>query len=260
MADEWFYAEDGETVGPVSVEALARRIELAGDEPHFVWAPGMPQWVDARTLPQFAARSARPARAVASTGAPAQKAAQPAKPREAAQPAKPRGKLVERARHEFISYLAVSAYLLIWFVALLFYKSTILRSVGVEFAPFGVAVVKALILGKFIVVLEAVKLGEREGSEAILIVQIVTRALIFTVALVIISILEEVVVGHFHGRSLSQSLSEIGGGSLLQLLANALLMFLVLVPYLAFRKLALQFGELPEFLFTRRRLERLPNG
>jgi hypothetical protein len=256
MSDEWFYAEDGETVGPVSAETLARRIDMAPDEAHFVWAPGMPDWVDGRGLPQFSPRT-RPA------AAPRAEAAHPARrERETARadgepaPAPMPKKLLQRARRELVSYLAVSTYLMVWLIAVLYYKSTILRSVGVEFAPLGVAVVKALILGKFILGLEAVRLGERQGKQAILIVQIAIRALIFTVALVVMNIIEELVVGHFHGRSLAETLGEVADGSRPQLFASALLLYLVLLPYLAFRRIAQDIGELPELLFTRRSVER----
>ncbi len=258
MTDEWFYAEDGETMGPVSTEALARRIDRAPDEAHYVWAPGLSDWVDGRRLPQFAPKT-EPAVAFGATPAfltrrDSERRGDAGAGAEAPLPKK----LIQRARHELISYLAISTYLMVWFFAVLFYKSTILRAVGVEFAPLGVAVVKALILGKFILGLEAVRLGEKRGKQAILIVQIALRALIFTVALVLMSIVEEMVVGHFHGRSLVETLSEIAGGSRPQLFASALLLFLVLLPYLAFRRIAQDVGELPELLFTRRGIEKRP--
>jgi hypothetical protein len=253
MTDQWFYAEAGETVGPVSAEALARRIALAQDEPHFVWAPGMPEWVDGRSLPQFAPDPAPPAAALLARSSAARAGADA--PSTTA-PGSRKRKLMQRARHELVAYISVSTYLMVWFFALLFYKSAVLRTVGVEFAPVGVAVVKALILGKFILVLEAVKLGEKQGSHAILLTQIVSKALIFTVALVILSFVEEIVVGHFHGRGVHEAMSEIAGGSLWQLFASGLLLFLVLLPYLAFRRMAQEIGELPEILFTRRSLEK----
>jgi hypothetical protein len=58
--------------------------------------------------------------------------------------------LSQRLRQELIEYLIVSAYLYVSFSALIFYKATVLRSDGIEFATFGIAIVKALILGKFI--------------------------------------------------------------------------------------------------------------
>ena len=265
MVDEWFYVENGKSLGPVSTDQLGRWIASAPGEPQLVWAPGMPEWVDARTLPQFTPRAPQPRdpRSVR-TPAPAARPAMEAGPaavqrgptaeRSPDATARADGEaksLMTRVRHEFVSYLAVSSYLMVWFLAVMFYKATILRSVGVDFAPVGIAVVKALILGKFILVLEAVKLGERRVDGYIIIVQIVKKALLFTLALIVMSVLEELIVGHLHGRGAKEVLTEMAGGSLAQVFATAILMFLVLLPYLAFRRLALEVGDLPGMLFAR---------
>jgi len=250
MANEWYYAENGESFGPLSGEEVLERIGQNCDEPLYVWREGMVEWTDARKAPEFSgalvARKSRTTRLHAARQT-------LAKAREIwAQK-----ELTQRARHELIAYLAVSAYLLVWFSAVLFYKSTVLGAVGVEFAPFALAAVKALILGKFILVLEALKIGEKDQRRDLLIVDILKKALLFTLALFALSVLEDVLVGHFHGKTAAEVLGEIGGGSALQALALAILMFLVLLPYLAFRRLALVFGDLPELLFTLRPPEKL---
>ncbi len=227
MVDQWYYADGGETFGPVDAGEIAERMK---QRPLLVWSPGMQEWTDARGVPQFA----------------------PKKPSAAGKAPVNGQSLARRARHELISYLGVSGYLMIWFCAVLFYKATILRSVGVEFAPFGIAVAKALILGKFMLLLEASKLGEREGGGEMLIVSIAKKAALFTIALFLMTVVEEVLVGFFHGRGPRDSLSGFGGGTVAQATATAALMFLVLLPYLAFRRLALEIGELPELLFSRR--------
>jgi hypothetical protein len=228
MADQWYYADGGETFGPVDAGEIIERVK---QRPLLVWSPGMQEWTDARRIPQFA----------------------PKRPSDAGGKTVLGGKsLARRARHELISYLAVSGYLMIWFCAVLFYKAAVLRSVGVEFAPFGIAIAKALILGKFMLVLEALKLGERKDGAEMLIVGIAKKALLFTIALFLMTVAEEVVVGLFHGRGPRDALGGIGGGSFTQAGAAAVLMFLVLLPYLAFRRLALEIGELPELLFSRR--------
>lgn len=263
--DEWYYAKDGESVGPVAADVAAKIVAGAGDQVQLVWSPGMADWVDGRTVPELAPPAAwqkpAPSKAAsrASPGAPAAAAAMDIargmgrQPAAAATVQAEQPSLLGRVRHEMISYLAITAYLLVWFMALMFYKSTILRGVGVDLAPFGVAaLLKSTILAKFIIILEKVKLGERRGQNAILIVQIVIRALLFTLALIVMSLIEEVVVGYFHGHDAKEALSGIAAGSLPQVFATATLMFLVLVPYLAFRRIALEIGELPELLFTRR--------
>ncbi|KAF2990028.1 DUF4339 domain-containing protein [Methylocystis sp. MJC1] len=230
MADIWFYAEGGETFGPVGAGEIAERLGKAKRQQLLVWAPGMSEWTDARSLPQFA---------VSTPGA-----------------AQGRGKTLAgrvsaawRASHELISYLAVSGYLLVWFCAILVYKAAILRGVGVEFAPFGLAAAKALILGKFIAAPNTAKRGERQENGETLLIPTAKKALLFAIALFLLSVVEALVVGYFHGRGVK----EIGGGAVTQAAATAVLMFLALLPYLAFRRFAQEFGEkLPELLFSRR--------
>lgn len=264
MADDWFYVENGKSLGPVALEDLRKRFVGAGRQPLFVWSPGMPEWVDAHTLPQFASRpssakdprpdptragaTSRPVQAARASTSVVAIASGPSLGARVAEKAKA---LAHKARHEFKAYIAIASYLMVWFVALMFYKATILRSVGVEFTPVGFAVVKSLILAKFMLVLEAVKLGERRGAGSVMAVQIVKKALLFTLALIVMSMIEEVIVGHFHGRDARDVLKEMAGGSLAQVLASAILMFLVLLPYMAFRRVALAVGDLPELLLTK---------
>lgn len=247
MDTEWRYLEDGEILGPLSTAEIRRRLAMADHQPHFVWKEGMADWVDARELPQFSAAPLVENSSYATNRTPV--ANSPAQQRE-------HKSLGQRARHELIAYLAVSGYLLVWFSAVMFYKSTILGSVGIAFAPFGLAAVKALILGKFILVLEALKLGERRKGGQVLALEIIREALLFTLVLILLSIVEELVVGHFHGREARAVLMEMGGGTIPQALATSILMFLVLLPYLAFRRLAMMHGALPELLFKRRDFSR----
>jgi hypothetical protein len=251
MADEWYYAENGESFGPLSGAEVLKRVQQRRDDPLYVWREGMAEWTDARQAPEFAAALAKKNNLAPALMQGAQQAL--AKGRQSLA----QRKLAERARHELVAYLGVSGYLLVWFSAVLFYKSTILRSVGIEFAPFALAAVKALILGKFMLVLEALKFGEHGQRSDLLIVDIVKKALLFTLALFVLSIIEEMVVGYFHGRRATEVLTDIDGPRALQTFASAILVFLVLLPYLAFRRLALVFGELPELLFTRRPPETL---
>lgn len=238
METRWHYLEGGQNVGPVSAKDIIRRVQVAGDQPLYVWTEGMSDWSDARAMPEFSPEF--------SPGSLSKSA-----PGFSAPSTDGHRTLAARARRELVNYLAVSAYLLVWFSALLFYKATILGSVGVAFAPFGFAAVKALILGKFMLVLEALKVGERRSGNATLVVAIVWKALLFTILLFLLSIVEEMILGYFHGREMKEVLGAVGGGTLPQAGATAILMFLVLLPYLAFQRLARTFGDLPQVLMTR---------
>jgi hypothetical protein len=54
---------------------------------------------------------------------------------------------------------------------------------------------------------------------------------------------EDIVRGFLQHRTIAESLSDIGGGSLPATLASGLIMFVVLVPFFAFREIGRVLGE-----------------
>ena len=135
----------------------------------------------------------------------------------------------ERLRGELHRYLAVSAYLYVCFAAILLYKSAILSSVGEHYLPLGLAAGKALILGKFVLLGEAAGVGTRIGARTLL-QRILTNSVLFLVLLVLLTIVEEIIVGLVHGHSLGQAVAALAERSWLEVLASCVLMLLVLIP------------------------------
>ena len=234
MKTEWYYVEDDETVGPTTLEDLARQIRRAGHS-RLVWTEGMAEWTDATTMPALSQifRSANhpPSAATSEPAYPVE----PSAPKNAA--------LSQSLQHELIEYLTISAYLYICFGSLIFYKATILHSDGIEFASFGIAIVKALVSAKFIMLLNALRIGERIGGIGVLLVDILKNSLLFVVFLIALTVVEEMIVGYFHGRTSQEVLSEMAGGTLPQAFAVSILMLLTLIPYFAFRGVADHLGE-----------------
>ncbi|HLW91388.1 MAG TPA: hypothetical protein VKS78_08825 [Roseiarcus sp.] len=150
--------------------------------------------------------------------------------------------LARKAQRELMHYFAISAYLYVCFGALIFYKAAILQSQGVEFAPYGLALGKALILGKFILLAHALKIGDRSKPSR-LALDILWKSLIFAALLIFLSVVEEVVVGLIHGRHVQDVTKEIAGGTLPQVLATSLLILLIMIPYFAFREVSTVMGE-----------------
>ena len=122
-----------------------------------------------------------------------------------------------------------------------------------SYAPYGLAVIKAVILAKFILVGHALWVGDRY-SERRFVYIIAYKSVLFLVMLLVLSVIEETVVGIIHGRAIDASLAEVAGATLLQILASCLIMLLVLVPYLTFRELneVLGEGRLRQLLFEKR--------
>jgi hypothetical protein len=151
--------------------------------------------------------------------------------------------LQQRATHEIKELLILTAYLYVTLGAVI---------AGIEFAPWGLAIVKALVLAKFILVGDAMKIGE--GHTGPLIWPTLHKAVGFLLLLVILTIIEEAIVGLLHHRSIGNSLGDLFGARLEETLAGYLIMLLVLVPYFAFQVLddALGKGRLVRMFFIER--------
>lgn len=147
-----------------------------------------------------------------------------------------------RAVHELKTYAAVALYLYVCLGALQLYKDALLHAEGVHYALYGVAAIKALILGKFMAVGHALQIGERYAAKP-LIYPILHKSLSFLVLLFILDLLEEVGIGALHGRSVIDSFFAMAGGTGLQIVAACILLFLVLLPYFAYRELGRSLGE-----------------
>lgn len=158
----------------------------------------------------------------------------------------------QKAKLEIKEYAFLSAYLYVCFAAILLYKMAILGGQGVEFLVFGIPAIKALILGKFILLGQAIRLGERSGSSRLVSV-VAYKAVLYLGLLLVMSLIEECVVGFLHGRTFSVVLTDIAD-RLPELMAMSAIMLLILIPYLASRELdvALGKGRLWSLLFEHR--------
>jgi hypothetical protein len=150
--------------------------------------------------------------------------------------------LGKRAAAELKEFLIVAAYLYVCFTALAYFKAAILQAHDVDFAPFGIAAIKALICAKFMSIGHAVHLGERHKKEA-LIWPTLRRSFAFLVLLLVLNVLEEVIIGSIHHRAVMDSIAAVGGGTIHQLIAGSIVVLLILIPFFAFRSLGDVVGE-----------------
>jgi hypothetical protein len=162
--------------------------------------------------------------------------------------------LHQRALHEFQELVFISLYLYIVIGAVILMKAAVLHGAGVSFTPWGIAIVKALVLAKFMLIGRAMNIGERYTTQP-LIWPTLHKSFAFLVLLVVLTIIEEVVVGLFHQQSVAASLGELTGAKLYETLAGYIIMLLVLIPYIAWGVLdeALGEGRLSRMFFVDRR-------
>lgn len=149
--------------------------------------------------------------------------------------------IAQRAKNELREYALLSLYLFVCFGALILYKAAILGEEGISYLPSGLAAIKALILAKFIMLGHMIRLGDRRRSRMVYV--IAYKALLYLILLLVLSVVEEVIVGLVHGRTSAASLAEFGGDKLPQTLATSLIMLLILIPYLASREVDVALGE-----------------
>jgi hypothetical protein len=150
--------------------------------------------------------------------------------------------LHQRALHELKEFVILTVYLYITLGAVIVMKTAVLHTAGIEFVPWGIAIVKAMLLAKFMLIGRAMKIGESDTTSS-LIWPTLHRAFAFLVLLIILTIIEEAVVGLFHHRSIAASLGELFGSRLEETLAGYLIVLLVLIPYFAFRVIGETLGE-----------------
>jgi hypothetical protein len=147
----------------------------------------------------------------------------------------------QRLMAELRRYLLVSAYLYVCFGAILLYKSAILSEAGQHYVPLGVAAVKALILGKFVLIGEMAGVGSRFGSGGFL-PRVARRSLLLLLVLIALTAIEEFVVALIHGRTVGEAASALTGLLRPEALASTLLMLLILVPLVVVTELSRTLG------------------
>lgn len=137
--------------------------------------------------------------------------------------------LRERAKEELRVYAAVSLYLYVCFGALVLYQDALLQTDGARLLPHGVAAIKALVLGKFLLIGRAVGAGTRIPATTVA-GRIALRSLLLLVVVVLLSIVEEFVMSALHGTGIKGALAELERPQWLMLVAKSVLAMLILLP------------------------------
>jgi hypothetical protein len=150
--------------------------------------------------------------------------------------------LKKRIADELREFAIIAVYLYVYFAALNYLKAAILQAHDIPFAAFGFAAAKALIFAKFMLMGRIFRLGERFKGTA-LIWPTLHKSFAYFALLFILNAAEEVVVGFLHHRSIVESISDIGGGTVGQLIASSFIGLLILIPFFAFRAIGDVVGE-----------------
>ena len=148
----------------------------------------------------------------------------------------------QKVFHEFKEGLIITLYLWAVFGLLVLHKSMILAEHHIDFPYHGLALINALALAKIMLVARKLDLSTRM-KEAPLVYPTLLKSAFFTVVLACFKILEDAAIGLHRHQSFRQSNSELGGGTWQGILTLALLVFVMLIPFVGFGELRRVLGE-----------------
>ncbi|MBV8279859.1 MAG: hypothetical protein JO170_31975 [Verrucomicrobia bacterium] len=160
--------------------------------------------------------------------------------------------LKEKATHQLREFLVITIYLWALFVLLIINQSVVLARAEPDYQAYGFAIFNALMLAKVLLTGEDLKFGSRFKDKPLLY-SISYKCFIFTLFLIGFHIVERVIGGVLHGKSIAQSFPDVGGGSAQGILSLGVTVFVALIPFFAFREIARVIGhnELWSLLLSR---------
>jgi hypothetical protein len=156
-------------------------------------------------------------------------------------------KIRHRAATELRRFVAIAAYLWVLLSVFEIHRVVVLRqahasSLSGSGYRFGFALVNALVLGKVILLGQVLHAGERL-REARLMHSVMYKAGVFALLLVCFEVVEEVMIGLLHGKSIIASIPQLGGGGVLGVLLLGIMAFVVLIPLFLFTELERVIGK-----------------
>lgn len=153
-----------------------------------------------------------------------------------------KAKLKRVLAEEAKQFLGIFIYLAIVFGMFVLHEWLVLSKEHIGYRFYGVAFINALIMGKIFLVAETLHFGEQFRGKP-LVIPIVYKSVAFSILLVVAYIVEESVVGLFHGESLMDAIPKMGDGTIKGWFFVAVIMTFALMPFFAYRELSRAIGE-----------------
>jgi hypothetical protein len=153
----------------------------------------------------------------------------------------------------------IFAYLWVLLGLFSIHKSVVLNEPNLIYHQ-GFAIINAFLLAKVMLTAEMFHVADNLDDKP-LIYPIMFKSAIFSALLISFYILEETLVGMWHGKSATDSIPDVGGGSLEGILVVGFIMFVVLMPFFALKELGRAIGDdnLYQLLLVRRSSDMPPH-
>jgi len=148
----------------------------------------------------------------------------------------------KKLKHEFLVYWTNVLYLTVFLGVFASYKRLILANYSISYGNYGWAFFEALVLGKFIVVIDALRVGRR-FEKTPLIYSTFYKAILFTINVLILKLIEILVRGLWKGNGFQGVKDEFFSVGIYEMIANSMVIFCSFVPFFAFKELARIIGR-----------------
>ena len=163
--------------------------------------------------------------------------------------------LRSRLVHELVSFAGVAIYLWIILLMLKLHEIVVLKQHGLVTQDAHPAIVQALILGKVVLLAEMLRLGRRIGTPSPAI-DIVWKAALFAVALLLFEIGEHAALAYWHGTSVYLAVSD--ADTIGKVSTRIAIMTIALLPYFVYKEAQKQHGSLSLLSLATRKQEARP--
>jgi hypothetical protein len=152
-----------------------------------------------------------------------------------------RPRLVWRVLEEGRRVLVIFFYLWALFSLFEFHKWMVLKDDGIISGQI-FAIVNAFVFAKVLFLTERFGFAESFHDRP-LIQPVLFKSAACTVVLLCFHFIEETGMGMLHGKNIEESIPSVGGGGLSGFVGVAIIMFIILIPFFAFRELSLAIGK-----------------
>jgi len=150
-----------------------------------------------------------------------------------------------RILDEMRKLMVIVLYLWVMLFVFQLHKTMVLLNEGIYYGYLQglvFALVNALILGKFMLIAEALHAGERWEHKPLLY-SIVFKAAVFSAILLACHLLEESVVKIWHSKTWAAATPDLSAGVIGEVFTMTLMAFVTLIPFFAARELARVLGK-----------------
>jgi hypothetical protein len=241
--DPWYVLRNDQTFGPLSFGDLAQFAQQQRlQEDDWVWKPGLASWIAAGDVSGLFDDPLRGGTAPSDQSA----AGESEEPEH-------RRNVKEKAKHQIKEFVLMFLYLWVVFGMLAAHESIVLAQHHIDFQLHGIAFINALIFAKVMLVAEDLHLGRRLNDKP-LVYSVAFKSITFAMALICFHIVEHVVIGILHGRTIAEVLTEIGVDNLAGIVSVGIIATVALVPFFILREISRVIGaDIFWALFFRRR-------